>query len=280
MPFITKHTFQIIISSISLNEEPYPKKSRLEGKNLSILSKKEQQRLALITEILGSEFIPENRFFLKIKNPQDSFTLVHPEKAPSYHIDKNCPALTKKYKNYFVPIEIQEQGNNSVIAFRKFFLENFNLFITDRNQFFLKTKIEFNLKKVLTNRDFEELNAPNSGKGTVEDFNILDLEKDLDNAIIEAENFKYQNPKNQLTVAKYGNIYKPNLTDEYEILLIAKWTELKINIKNKYVVYTMIKNNPDINIKENFLDALGLNRCSYCHKNNNDFNFMEFLRMS
>ena len=83
MPFITKHTFQRIISSISLNEEPYPKKSRLEGKNLSILSKKEQQRLALITEILGSEFIPENRFFLKIKNPQDSFTLVHPEKAPA-----------------------------------------------------------------------------------------------------------------------------------------------------------------------------------------------------
>ena len=80
MPYITKNTFYQIVSEIDLKAEPSPTKARLEGKNLTILSKKELQRLALITEILASEFIPENRFFLKIKKPSDSYTLIHPER--------------------------------------------------------------------------------------------------------------------------------------------------------------------------------------------------------
>lgn len=277
MPFITKSTFNRIVSEIDLKAEPFPSKLRLEGKNLTILSKKELQRLALITEILGSEYIPENRFFLKIEKPNDSYTLVHPERVPSYHTEKNCSGLTKEYENYLVPIEIREQGIPSVTKFRKFFFDNNNLFNENKNDFFLKTRKEFGLTQILTTEDFIELKAPNSGRGSIENFNLKDLEEKLDTAITEAENFKYEGPINQLTIAKYGNIYKPSLNNPDEIKIIAKWSELKRYIKSSYILFSMVKNNPEINIDGNFLDSLGLKKCSLCNKQEKYFDFIGML---
>ena len=273
MPFITKNTFYKIISEIDLKKEPPPNKARLEGKNLTILSKKERQRLAVISEILGSEFIEENRFFTKLKKPEDTYTMLHPEKIPSYHLDSKCKALTKEYENLLIPSEIRERGVSEVIRFRRFFFDHSSLFKENEGEFFKKTREEFKISKILTKDDFAEIRAPNSGKGSIEDFNIAKFEFELDEAIREAENFKYEGPKNQLTIAKYGDLYKPELTDNDEVLIIKKWNELKKEIKRRYVVFSMIKNNPEINIDGNFLDSLGLNRCSYCCKDDNEVKF-------
>lgn len=280
MPYITKNTFYRIVSEIDLRAEPSPTKARLEGKNLTILSKKELQRLALITEILGSEFIPEDRFFLKINKPNDSYSYIHPERVPSYHIDRQCTALTKEYENYEIPIEIREQGPKSVLNFRNFFFEKNNLFKEDREKFYLLAKQEFKLKKVLTDRDLVEIKAPNSGKGNIQDFNISTLEADLDKSIIDAENYKNDNVSNRFTINKYGNLYKPVVEDSNEIIILRNWSEYKKEIKRKYIIFSMLKNNPEINLDGNFLDALGLNKCSFCLKEKNDLDFMGLISES
>ncbi len=56
MPYITKYTFNKIIKEIDLNNEPTPKKTRLEGRDLTHLSKKEMQRLAVKTRLVVDAF--------------------------------------------------------------------------------------------------------------------------------------------------------------------------------------------------------------------------------
>lgn len=277
MPYITKNTLYKIVSEIDLKKEPSPTKSRLEGKNLTLLSKRELQRLALITEILGSEYIPVDRFFLKLKRPEDSYSHIHPERVPSYHSDRMCSALTREYENYEIPVEVREQGAASVKKFRKFFHENIQLFQENRTDFYVKAKQEFHLKKVLTNRDMVEIKTPNSGRGAIQDFNISHLEHDLDEEIAKAEVYKNTSNIHRLTINMYGNLFNPEINDEEQKNILIKWSSLKKEIKSKYITFSMIKNNPDINLDGNFLDALGLNRCSYCHNDKVDLDFSSIL---
>lgn len=238
MPYITKNTLYKIVSEIDLRKEPSPTKSRLEGKNLTILSKRELQRLALITEILGSDYISVDRFFLKLKKPEDSYSHIHPERVPSYHSDRLCSALTREYENYEIPVEVREKGATSVKRFRKFFHENSILFQENRSDFYIKAKQEFNLKKVLTNRDMVEIKTPNSGKGAIQDFNISSLENDLDKEIAEAEAYKNKSNVHRLTINMYGNLFNPEVYDKEQKIILNNWNNLKKEIKrNKKKIY-------------------------------------------
>jgi len=278
MPYITKNTFNRIVKEIDLKQEPPPNKSRLEGRNLTILSKREMQRLAIITEILGSKDIKINRFLLKIKKPVDTFTYVNPERVPSYHIDKHCKALVKEYENYLIPSEIRSQGNKSVEKFRKFFIENKEEFLTKKMEFFYKTKKEFNLSRLPDEKDILEIRAPNSGGGEIDNFDLSSLEDDLDNSIREAEDFKNQSNFHRLIINKYGNKIsaEKEVDSEKEKEILLKWRDLKMDIKKKYIIFTMVKNNPEIDLSGDFLDALGLNKCAFCSNKEIDVDFLGF----
>ena len=279
MPYITKNTFFNLVKDIDLRKEPPPSKLRLEGKDLTILSKKERQRLAIISEILSSENIEIDRFFVKIENPIDTLNYVFPEKSPSYHSDINCKALTREYENYKIPEEIRIQGEDSVKKFRKFFSENKNFFKTDYTNFLYLARKEFNLKRLP--EDILEIKSPNSGRGIIEDFDFSKLEESLDKAIKNAEDFKNLNPMNRLTINMYGNLFfvdKVIGKDEQEIKtkieILNKWSDLKKALKKNYEKYCMIKHNSNFDLSGSFLNALGLKPCSYCQNNDKIIEFI------
>lgn len=222
------------------------------------------QRLAAISEILGVENITIDRFFLKLKKPVDTLQYIKAERLPSYHLDKNCTALTKEYENYRIPEDIRILGKEVVNKFRKFFLENKEEFIKNRMNFFYKVKNEFNLGRLP--EDMVEITSPNSGRKNVNDVNLAILEGDLDKSIQEAEAFKNESSKNRLVINLYGNLFRgENMVDSNEEKdVLKKWSDIKNAIKSKYIFFCMIKYNPDIDLSRNFLDALGLNRCSLC----------------
>ena len=244
---------------------------------MTILSKRELQRLALITEILGAENISVERFFFKIEKPKDSYSQIHPERVPSYHSDKKCQALTREYENYAIPNEIREQGDLSVIKFRKFFHEKIALFHGDRNSFFLEARKAFKLKKILTDEDMLEIRAPNSGVGEIYDFDLSELENRLDKSLAAAEVYKNKDPDHRLAINKYGNLFNPEIEDPDQKKIIKRWVNIKKDIKREYILYTMVKNNPDIDLDGGFLNGLGLNKCSYCHRKVDDFDFMSII---
>lgn len=275
MPYITKNTFLNIVKEIDLNQEPYPKKSRLEDKNLTILSKKEMQRLAVISELLKIVDFSPDRFFFKIKKPVDTLTYISPERAPSYHNNMSCPALTKEYENYIIPEDVRILGKDVVNKFRKFFHENRDLLPSRKIEFLYKAKKEFNLKRLP--EDISEVRAPNSGRGSIDNFNLETIQEELDDLILEAEDFKNLSPFNRLTINLYGNIFNLSVEtgiDDERMKVLKKWLELKSSLKKMYIRYCMVKYNPDIELNGNLLDSIGLNRCSFCYKNEGVIEFI------
>ena len=271
MPYITKYTFSKIVKEIDLSKECPPKKIKTEGRNLSILSKGEMKRLAVISELLSSEDIAVDRFFLKIKKPIDSLMYVSPERMPSYHYSKECKALSREYENYYVPEDIRRLGKISVDHFREFFNKNKEEFISNRMNFFYMVKKEFNLHRLP--EDMVATKSPNSGFGAISNMSLVDLDSKLDDAILEVESYKNQSIKSRYIINMHGNKFINDLcldNKEDESILIG-WHALKNKLKSAYVFYCMVKYNPDINLSGRFLDSIGLNKCALCHSHAEEY---------
>jgi len=269
MPFITKHTFNTIIRTVDLNSVDNPKRSNLENLDLWMLSKKEKQRLLLIKQLFQDIELNIDKIFFKLGTPTDSLTMVYPERSPSYHKTINCKALNKEYQNFQVPSEIRERGMDEVYKFRKWFSVNSNTLLTNPHGFHRELTQEFKLEnepEYLT-----KISSPNSGANKIQNTNILELEEQIDELIKSAEKYKYQKSTITLIINKYGGMSHHPPENYEEKKVINEWHRIKTDIKGKVFLYFMIKFNPDIELGENILDELGLNKCPLCHGSEDNF---------
>lgn len=272
MPFITKSTFSKIVGSVDLDCVGYPKKSNLENIDLWLLSKREKQRLILVKQLFQDGELFINKLFFKLKTPVDSLTMVYPERSPSYHKTINCKALNREYENFQIPAEIRERGVNEVKKFRNWFSLNSDKLSTNLHGFHRELTQEFKLKN--EPEYLARITTPNSGAGQMQNTNISEVEKQLDELLKSAEEYKNKSPEIRLTINKYG--YKSHCPPEEESYpeenkIIRVWHQRKTDIKKIVFLYFMIKFNPDLKMSENILDSLGLKKCPLCYKDKDQF---------
>lgn len=109
-----------------------------------ILSKKEMAALQILKEFYSEEnFKLESYKKIQWQHNRNNQYVFNKSRAPSYHYNSQCTALTSKFENYRVPEEIRARGEKAVEDFRNFFLENLKLLREKPDVFNFKLNAKF-----------------------------------------------------------------------------------------------------------------------------------------
>lgn len=202
--------------------------------------------------------------------------LVYLSGNPAYHSTDKCQKIHAEYKNFLIPVEIPME---KIEEYRKFFLENIQLFNEKKDIFFARVEMKF--KVVIQN--VKEIEIRNSGIESIDDFEIKD-EKELLNSIYllgsEMVQFRFSSDERRKAINKYGYashliVSKENqipISDE-DLVIIKIWYKYKIDMKDRILKYLYLKLNPDMAFDKTCLDYLGFKPCSECLPDANDIQF-------
>lgn len=281
MAYITKSNSQRILRKINLADI-----GDIEGevykKPIYFLSKFEIKYLLLMQSLLKD---PE-KFAIEVYKPivnKDTFQFVYEsEQPPAYHTNKNCERLTAGFKNFEIPFEIKERAKEQggeelekmqVQKFRDWFKKHFELFQTDSEGFLKRLDIDWNVQ-----RRVNEIEKDNSGIENIENYNLADLEKEIDKIITEAGRFFTSNPDKQSIIRRFQKLtflaYKKDeitsndtgLSDEeLKKFLLHYDITFKKPIKKYLLEYYRVKYNPDLSFEGKLLERLNFRECSVCN---------------
>lgn len=289
MAYITKANYKRILRKINLNDIP-----DIEGevfrRPIYFLSKWETKYLLLMQSFLKD---PE-KFAIEVFHPvvnRDTFQYIfESEQPPSYHSNINCEKLNSKFKNFKIPFEIkarvreraEKEGKSEqeitvlekqqVEVFRKWFIENFELFKTDTEEFLKKLDIRWNIQ-----RNVSEIERDNSGVETIDNLNLAELEAEIDKIISEAGRYFVSNRDRQHIIRKFQKLtflaYRKGSIDindtelsddELRQFLLEYDTKFKKPIKELLIQYYRVKYNPDLSFEGQLLERLNFRACSVC----------------
>jgi hypothetical protein len=289
MAYITKSNYNKILRKIDFKQIG-DVAGTIYKKPIYFLSKNEEKYL-LVMQTLMKE--PE-KFVIEFYKPiinEDTFTYVYESaQPPSYHMNKNCERLTATFKNFVIPFEIKarirERGGDSnaekeeVLRFRKWFLQHFELFQNDTEGFLRKLDIDWNIS-----RQPNEVESQNSGVKEIENYNLEQLEKDIDNVISAAGRYFVNNPDKQAIIRRFQKltflayldkeIYNNDtgLSDaELKDFLKNYDEEYKKPAKKLLVEYYRVKYNADLSFEGQLLERLNFKKCSVCEDPNGELN--------
>ena len=284
MAYITTSNFKRIIQKINF-------KSIIENqrgvykKPIYFLSKWETNFLLSMQAFMEK---PED-FYIDIYkqlNVKDTFKYVfESELAPAYHTDLKCERLNSTYKNFVIPFEIiarvREQGGNEedekarVIEFRAWFKSNIELFQNAPTQFLRKLDIDWNVQRKLT-----EIEKDNSGNECFENYNLADLENQIDSIISAAGRFFNSNPDKQSIIRRFQKLtflaYKIDKIENNDTILndqelkefLKKYDDqFKKPIIKLLMEYYKVKYNPNLSFEGKILERLNFRECSCCRTN-------------
>jgi hypothetical protein len=279
MPYITKGNVSKIISSIEKKDLPKDfvyKKGNIYKRTISFFSPAEQDKLLLRKEFCRkpSSFI---EVYQKILKKKDTFTYIYEGGSPAYHLTNDCPRLTSKFDSYEIPFEIQDEGEDSVIRFRKFFGQNKELLESNATAFYVKMSAAFGIQTQL-----KPVGYKNSGAEFIELEDLSELERKIESLLLDFQNL-YQassvekryminlfKTKTFLAYPPYNkNIILNNDTmfsdDEIREFLKFFSESYKIpltrHLKNFYRVFF----NPELEFEGDLLEVLGFKKCSHCY---------------
>lgn len=234
------------------------------------------------------------KFAIEVYHPvlnKDTYQYVfESEQPPSYHSNKNCERLTSNFKNFEVPFEIKDRVKDlgekegkgeeeieqlekqQVESFRAWFKENFELFQVDTVAFLKKLDIRWNIQ-----RNVNEIERDNSGVESIENLNLVELEKEIDKIISAAGKYFVCNKDKQHIIRRFqkltflaykkGNIEKNDTElsdDELKAFLMEYDTKFKRPIKELLIQYYRVKYNPNLSFEGQLLERLNFRRCSVC----------------
>ena len=280
MAFITKSNANRILRKIDLS-----KIAEIQGevykKPIYFLGKSEVKYLLLMQSLLKD---PE-KFAIEVYKPVinvDTLRLVYEsEQPPSYHENPNCERLASGFKNFEIPFEIKvranEQGGeelekSEVQKFRNWFKQNINLYKNETASFLRKLEIDWNVQ-----RNISEIEKDNSGVKEIENYDLQELEREIDKVISEAGRFFINNPNKQsvlrrfqkLTFLAYSSkeIYSNDteLSDtELKDFLLKYDMSFKKPLKRLLLEYYRVKYNPELSFQGKLLEQLNFRPCSSC----------------
>lgn len=229
-----------------------------------ILSRREMAGLQILKELYEEEnFVISSYKKIQKQYSKNSRYVFNKTKAPSYHFRKECTALTSTFENYKIPDEIAKRGDQATEEFRSFFIENINLLREKPDVFLIRMETKFKLHEPI-----EHILIENSGVHEIENLDLAELEKRIDQILIDAEIFKSRDPetKKLIDTKGYGTdreLRKPQDQDCLETL--AEWhTKYKGGLKYLLGEYFRVKLNPDLEFKSTLLDQLGFRPCKIC----------------
>lgn len=280
MAYITKSNSQRILRKINLAEI-----SDIEGvvykKPIYFLSKFETKYLLLMQSLLKD---PE-KFAIEVYKPiinKDTFQFVfESEQPPAYHTNLKCEKLSAGFKNFEIPFEIKERAKEKggeelekmqVQKFRDWFKKHFDLFQHDSVGFLNRLDIDWNVQRRLN-----EIEKDNSGIEDIENYNLADLEREIDKIISEAGSFFTSNPNKQSIIRRFQKLTflaykKDEITlndtglsdDELKKFLLYYDITFKKPIKQYLLEYYRVKYNPDLSFEGMLLERLNFRECSVC----------------
>lgn len=229
-----------------------------------------------IRSILAYRLLFENPnlFFQKYlkKKAIDTKQYIFANKLPSYHSNENCERLLSKFLNYKIPDEIKEQGDEKIMEFRAWFIENIESFEKDPVFFAERLRMRFNLEIRP-----EVVNYENSGVQTFNNLNMEELDKLIVKKIENSESFYNQSEKNKIVLDNFGKcafLYKEKKVptsnntaySNQEIWEVLKEfdTEFKEPLISLLREYYRVQYNPEMKFEGQLLEQLGFLHCNQC----------------
>ena len=213
-----------------------------------------------------------NSYYIPVTQ-KDNTKYIFEGGKPAYHQNCECERLNSNFKNFLIPVEIKERGNDEIQKFRIWFKQSMHLLEEKQDVFMMKLALKFKLKVKP-----QEVNAPNSGIAEIEQYDLPELERRIDSIIRDCGRFWHNNADKQSIIRRFqkytflGYIkdeIKNNDTElsdeELKDFLILYDKKFKRPLKNLLIEYYRIKFNPNLNFNENLLEQLGFVECQKCH---------------
>lgn len=269
--YITKSNFNSIITGLEkIPIDKFIPNDPIYKTPVFFISKKEEER------ILGQKFFLEypNDVFLtyKKKGKVDTHKYIYEGNQSSYHNNINCDALNSNFSNYEIPEEIRIEGENHIKNFRKWFKENYHLYVEKPDLWAFKLQIAFSLSYIPT-----PIQRGNSGTTELENLDLKELEKRIDDILATSVKFYNDNPDKQKIIQKFakytwlakkGEPIHDNNTklsdDDLKSFLNEYDFKFKKPFKDLLLHYYMIKYNPDLAFDGLLLEQLGFKPCGKC----------------
>lgn len=296
MAFITKSNANRILRKIDLSNI-----GEVEGdvykKPIYFLGKSEVKYLLLMQALLKD---PE-KFAIEVYKPVinvDTFRLVYEsEQPPSYHENKSCERLASRFKNFEIPFEIKIRANEKggeelekteVHKFRGWFKQNIELYKNEPANFLKKLDIDWGVQ-----RNVSEIEKDNSGIKEIENYDLQELEKEIDKIISEAGRFFVTNPDKQSVIRRFQKltflaystkeIYSNDtgLSDpELKEFLLKYDQSFKKPLKRLLLEYYRVKYNPELSFQGKLLEQLNFRPCFSCSETDNGNNVINAINDS
>ena len=238
---------------------------------INLFSPIEKKHLLLIEKLFA-----DTEGFLQYYQPikvNDTYRFVYEGGMPAYHLKTDCRVLNSNLENFIIPEAIRMKGKREVTRFRVWFKNNQAL-LQDPSLLVARINMAFGV-----NESPEDFFKPNTGIARVESLNLEELEKRIDEVILEAEEYYYQahNQKQQIirqykkyTYLAYTNKNlvnnKTGISDDAIKRFLKQYDiHFKKPLKELLIEYYKVKFNPKLNFEGELLDKLGFKRCAICY---------------
>jgi len=254
---------EVLLDSIS--EELYKR-------DIYFFSRRERANLKGIREL----FRDPQKFNMDYYKPivvKDSLKYVYPEKPPAYHKDSTCQRLNSNYRNYEIPVPIQEKSIDEILTFRKWFIEN-NCHLMSVIEYIYAIQKRFPYVGEINPATIEK---DNSGVEEKENYSIEGLDAKLSTLLNDCDSYFFDNPPVRELIVRYqkwtflaytyGPIKNNNsgFTDEELRDFLRTYDKtFKEPVKNYLIEYYRLRFNPELQFDGLILDKMGFTKCKNC----------------
>ena len=204
----------------------------------------------------------------------DKKNYVYEGNKPAYHKYECCPNLHSNFKNFKIPQQIKDMGDDKIKEFRNWFKENEEIFTKYNDQYKLRLKVKYGIDAFQNDL---VVNFENSGSVFKENLTLERIEKRIDSIL---DNYKYyflSNEKRKKALSEfqkkaylfkkdykfinnsgYSDIELKNLILELEAWFIKPTIEY---LQEYYKIYYC----NDIEIQKEIFEALNFKPCGHCY---------------
>lgn len=246
-----------------------------------------------ITELLFVKLFLESPVeALEIYQPiinRDTYKFVFEGGHPAYHKSKECDKLILTYVNYWLPPEIlrraKDEGGETKMKhvaqmFRSWFVRNQDVYKKDIKVFKRDLQLRWGVNNI------EEINFSTPRIAMLENYELNELEKIIDDLIRQSKIFFVKNPEKQNIIQRYQkHTYRwqekyrvetdgLDISEEELRSFLRHYEEtFKLPIIKYLREYYRIKYNPDLSFAGDLLDRLNFKACSHCFEGKTQIDF-------
>ena len=240
-----------------------------------VLSRQEQKYLYIYISFLGSPDDILNRAYKSIKEIKQlegaalTGNYVFIGNQRSYHSNIDCEYLKSDFKNFKIPAQIEDKGEEAKDRFRNFFATNMDIYEENLEVFIMRMNVLFNTHITY----IEPVKFNNSGVEEILDCSLEELEKRTEDLLEEMNKFRNSDKDISKEIRDSGFAThkaflmiedKKMLKKDIENHSIKKWHDYKNRLKTLIKEYYRIKLNRDFKFDEKVLSKLGFKRCGKC----------------